>query len=110
MADRSEVLPRMDEIVKIIVSNEQNVPGNCLECRFSDGDLFGEWFCVTNRKIDFLMARPDWCPIMVRGSMAELLFTFRNLSDNEKRRVAEKKKKKVERRKLKGRTNDKNEN
>jgi hypothetical protein len=59
----------MDAIVKITVADEQNVPGNCLECRFSDGDLFGEWYCVNNRKIDFLMARPDWCPIVTVESL-----------------------------------------
>lgn len=62
--ERCEVLPRMVDIVRIVISGEQNVPSCCQACRFSDQNYSNEWFCVNNRRIDFPRAKPDWCPIV----------------------------------------------
>jgi hypothetical protein len=97
-----DVLPRLAGISKIIVTSEDEVPWCCQACRFGDQDFFREWFCVNGRKIDLPRVKPDWCPIMVQGSTEELLFTFRNMSEKEKKRVAERKKLR--------RHNDKNKN
>jgi len=59
-----DVLPRTVEIVRIVVADGKNVPACCQAYRFSDSYLFGDWFCVNGRKIDFPRARPEWCPIV----------------------------------------------
>jgi hypothetical protein len=87
-----DVLPRLEGIVKIIVASEAEIPSCCQACRLVDQSCFFEWFCaVSGKAIENPKVRAEWCPIMVQGSMEELLFTFRNLRENEKRRNAEKK-------------------
>ena len=87
-----DVLPRLEGIVKIIVASEDEVPDCCQACRFVDQSCFFEWFCAVSGKIiENQKTKPDWCPIMVQGSTEELLFCFRNMSEKEKERIAEKK-------------------
>ena len=87
-----DVLPRLEGIVKIIVTSEAEIPSCCQACRLVDQSCFFEWFCaVSGKAIENHKVRPDWCPIMVKGSTEELLFVFRNMSEKEKERVAEKK-------------------
>jgi hypothetical protein len=93
-----DVLPRLEGIIKIIVSSEEEIPSCCQACRLVDQSCFHEWFCaLTGKRIDLPRAKPEWCPIMVKGSTEELLFTFRNMSEKEKERVTEKKKAKGKR-------------
>jgi hypothetical protein len=64
-----DVLPRMIEIVRIVVADEKSVPACCQACRFSDRYLYGDWFCVNGRQIDFPRDKPDWCPIVTVESL-----------------------------------------
>ena len=87
-----EVFPRLEGIVKIIVASEAEIPSCCQACRLVDQSCFHEWFCaVSGNRIDLPRERAGWCPIMVKGSMEELLFTFRNQREKDKERVKERK-------------------
>ena len=88
----ADVLPRLSGIVKIVVSGEDEVPARCVDCMFLDQTLYEPPYCVNGKQIDFPSAKPDWCPIVVKGSIEELLFVFRNMSEKENKRVAEEKK------------------
>lgn len=70
MADRVEILPRMSEIVKIVVSSEDAVPPMCQKCMFSDENHFYEWYCaVSGKDIDNPRVRAEWCPIVTVDSL-----------------------------------------
>ena len=89
----TDVLPRLEGIVKVIVASEAEIPSCCQACRLVDQSCFHEWFCaVIGKLIEKPKERADWCPIMVQGSTEELLFCFRNMREKDKKRIAERKK------------------
>lgn len=70
----TDVLPRLEGIVKVIVASEAEIPSCCQACRLVDQSCFHEWFCaVSGKLIEKPKERAEWCPIMVQGS-AKALF------------------------------------